>query len=418
MHSYITKNLFFILGLAACLNSTMFPAAHRREPEVRCAIFSRINNIDYLLLAHNKQFNSWNVFNAPARLNLSALTVAYNQSNRVLNDCILAQGFPCEYNKFIDSATGDSYIVYIFNCFPVDEQTLNTQCINEYRDNFKYVPIHLLLSLNQPILHVCHDRMVSNKIGTATKPMKLSESMLHFVQENWSLLQNWILLYINSLHTQVNSHNMTLPLQQPTTRSTACSAVTWAEYKEMLVEICQADDTWSLKDRGFYSNESKTEEIFNTLKPHLELSMEAMKQYQKTYNVIVHRQPHHDTLIVGCGNILPYREGFFVFFIDNYGGPAPIYRAKHAHTNCDTIDPDFARNPTIVGGFGYTDITPIFNGHRYKRIILEGIRVGDSPYAIQLLHNLLDDNGYVFTNYGGPENPISKKALAESSHLL
>jgi|GEM_PF-4686111 len=78
-------------------------------------------------------------------------------------------------------------------------------------------------------------------------------------------------------------------------------------------------------------------------------------------------------LVIGCGNIPPYKEGLYVYFIDNYGPPGKEYRLRHAHADADTIDPDFARNPTILATFGAPSLIALFNGKKYREIKIEGI---------------------------------------------
>lgn len=149
------------------------------------------------------------------------------------------------------------------------------------------------------------------------------------------------------------------------------------------------------------------EKIFNTLQ--IETKPEDWQFTINSHKVIMNRAPKHDKLVIGCGNIPKYSEEVGdVEFIDNYGGNKFEYRHKHSHSDADTIDPDFARNPTFVAEFGETPMHELFNGHKYKEILIEGIRilpwdlasVGHSaaPYTIDSLIALLDKDGIVNDN--------------------
>lgn len=130
------------------------------------------------------------------------------------------------------------------------------------------------------------------------------------------------------------------------------------------------DLQWYLKVR--HSNQEK---IFSTL--DIQLPKDKIVEYFTKYGVIVNRMPQHDILIVGCGNLPKYQEDIFAHMIDNYGEKAPLYRSKHSHPEADTIDPDYARNPTIIGYFASQLLTDLFKDefdyqHKYKEIIFEG----------------------------------------------
>lgn len=218
------------------------------------------------------------------------------------------------------------------------------------------------------------------------------------------------------------------------------SDLTWQDYKKMVEGVVQAEVdslpeqfrqdksftktiTWVLEPRCYskgqqfyHGQEGKNfdcfEQIFNTLE--ITVPTYQIKEYYDKYKVILNRPPQHDTLVIGCGNLLPAKEGLLVYYIDNYGLSGEEYRVKHAHKNCDTIDPDYARNPTIVGAFGITDITGLFKGHKYKKIIIEGIAIESNPFTDLLLINLLTDDGDVkyykrhFTEYSDKQPTASK----------
>ena len=224
-------------------------------------------------------------------------------------------------------------------------------------------------------------------------------------------------------------------------RSDLLSGISWPEYKQMLEGTVQAqidalpeklrnDEsitqaiTWVLKPRcylngdwqegrymGFKGFFDCSEQIFKTL--DIKVPASSIRKFYHLDKVIVHRYPQHDTLIVGCGNLLLPLPGITVQFVEDHDGFQNRYQyiADHEHKDCDTIDPDFARNPTIVGAFGINDITNVFNDHTYKKIILEGIQVEHLPFSLKLLINLLDEDGVVedFSafNPGGQYGDIS-----------
>lgn len=135
-------------------------------------------------------------------------------------------------------------------------------------------------------------------------------------------------------------------------------------------EFESMDITWFLNDRRH-----NQEKIFSTL--DIQLPKDKIIEYFNKYEVIVNRLPQHDILIVGCGNVPSYQENIYAYMIDDFGEEAPIYRSNHSHPEADTIDPDYARNPTIIAYFANQPLTDLFKDefdyqHRYKEIKFEG----------------------------------------------
>merc|ERR1739848_651579 len=103
----------------------------------------------------------------------------------------------------------------------------------------------------------------------------------------------------------------------------------------------------------------------------IEVNTNIEEIFESNRNFILHRKPTHNALIVGCGNLkqskikIPHIDcGHYTVDVD--------YRSRHSHENCDTIDQDFARNPTIVGNF--FDLNgAMFESYRWKTIVFEGV---------------------------------------------
>ncbi len=197
--------------------------------------------------------------------------------------------------------------------------------------------------------------------------------------------------------------------------------------------VCKIDKQYC-KDRYQYQDLKK---IFDTLE--IQMDKTEIEQMYQQFDVVVNRQPLNDTLVIGCGNVPAYRNDIFVCCVDDYNNPYAAddtfdcsllktfsidYRHKHGHVNCDTIDVDFARNPTIVGCFGEgkVNFVPVFKGHKYKRIVLEDISatVLKAPLTRIMLLNLLADDGVVYmgsfeNNKCGIGFKVTKKQLERCS---
>lgn len=109
--------------------------------------------------------------------------------------------------------------------------------------------------------------------------------------------------------------------------------------------------------------------IFESL--NIRLSLEEIVDTFNKHKVIMNRKPKNSHLRIGCGNLPSYNPEICVFYIDDYGKDDPTYRARHQHSDEDTLDPDFARNPTIVGKIDELD-PAAFKGHLYQKITTEG----------------------------------------------
>jgi len=104
-------------------------------------------------------------------------------------------------------------------------------------------------------------------------------------------------------------------------------------------------------------------------------------------------------LIVGCGN----NPCFDLDFIDDETGES--YRDQHIHNDAATIDPDIARNPTVVAFFGYQEL-PMFPDGAFDKIYFEGFcfepEEGDALDELGILtkqlYRLLNEGGKFYSN--------------------
>ena len=197
----------------------------------------------------------------------------------------------------------------------------------------------------------------------------------------------------------------------------------WHEYRALLSKIyTDSRDIKFLLERSCYDehriNIYCADRIFKTIGAYITEPLENIERNAELFHVIVNRKPQYDTLIIGCGNLVQVTEDVLVMQIDDYQGDERkfIYRSAHSHENCDTLDIDWAKNPTIVAWFGSGDITPVFEGHRYKKIICEGVDITPHPYTVQQLYNILEEDGIVlfdFCDGKGPLGAITKQELEE-----
>lgn len=106
---------------------------------------------------------------------------------------------------------------------------------------------------------------------------------------------------------------------------------------------------------------------------------EILNAFQQ-YGVIMNRKPQHSELVIGCGNLPAHNHQICVHFIDNYGETAAAYRKKHQHLHQDTLDLDYARNPTYVADLH--SLNPaVFQGFRYQKICTEGVMILPVDYV-------------------------------------
>jgi hypothetical protein len=136
------------------------------------------------------------------------------------------------------------------------------------------------------------------------------------------------------------------------------------------------------------------------------------------------RKPKSKFLLLGCGNISPYQIGSGVDEIDNIGSD---YRDIHSHEGFDTIDADFAKNPSLIAAIPIFDSEkssvfderffekyPIEN--RYEAIYLEGLISPTSKEIsskqAKFLLRLLAKNGKIFqTSHISGEEEITSHVL-------
>lgn len=146
---------------------TTYSAAHRRHTraqEVRSVVLAMDNGgkINILLAFEPRITKKWTVFSAPRSKGLPSGELVINQTNNVLNlDNVTAPqieigNWPNAYG------TNDLYYAFFYPSFPVSQQTLNTSGVNEYRSQFRYVPLA---------------DVIQNRTG-----LKISESLVNYLQ--------------------------------------------------------------------------------------------------------------------------------------------------------------------------------------------------------------------------------------------
>ncbi len=152
--------------------------------------------------------------------------------------------------------------------------------------------------------------------------------------------------------------------------------------------------------------------VFNTL--DIRIPAQEMRDYYKRFGIIVHRTPGKKKLIIGCGNLGHLLPNLAVSHIDELNrDKSQHYRSKHGHEDSDTLDSNFAKNPTIVAIFGDQDLTKLFDTHKYELIIIEGMPITGmrEPFMTQQLHSLLADGGKVEIMSGGFSGTFTKNDL-------
>lgn len=132
----------------------------------------------------------------------------------------------------------------------------------------------------------------------------------------------------------------------------------------------------------------------------INVSMDKIRRVYHETGVIQLREvdSHADTLMIGCGNRpLSDSGGYPIDPIDD-----PTYHENHAHTGAITVDPDLAKNPTIVVFFGDQSLSALLKSHQFKKIIIEGVALMEedglplAPYTYSEIDRLLSDDGKLY----------------------
>eukprot|EP01097_Dermamoeba_algensis_P010921 TRINITY_DN8298_c0_g1_i1.p1 TRINITY_DN8298_c0_g1~~TRINITY_DN8298_c0_g1_i1.p1 ORF type:complete len:307 (-),score=54.32 TRINITY_DN8298_c0_g1_i1:254-1063(-) len=170
---------------------------------------------------------------------------------------------------------------------------------------------------------------------------------------------------------------------------------------------------------GVFDMYQDDQQMLAAIKEYLvcELTPSEMYEKFKKWNVIVNRKPKNGGLVVGCGNLPPYSSAFGAIpLVDPPGESPQTYRRSHRHFHFDTICPEYAANPTIVGFFGadVNELTILFAGHRYHLIHFEDVAilpwdvitydtlpfVEASRFVWRWISDLLADDGYIIDSFG------------------
>lgn len=390
MKNSFMKIGWYVLGIViASIGIQMFAATGRqRTPMVRVIPYSihpQDGTINMLLVAHPS--NLWGPLEtsrtADDRHAASTLLQSLSPAYRLLDN----------YIEHVGRTTGDHYFFVT-----VPYKTVLELGKSSSRDCL-WASANLLAREQTPLVQ---------RLGKRVQ-IRLTHSFFEFLQRNWPA----IAAHIGQLQgehgvptdTGVRRQGMPTAAQWPVATGVGYpqEPITWPEYERMLMTMlgtgkggCGAEQSCYEYDETRHEKISRrdcSEEVFRAL--DIQLTPAQVRECFARFGIIVHRQPKERTLVIGCGNLPPYKEGFNVSQIDDYIGheKQQEYRQKHAHEQCDTIDPDFSRNPTILCSFGHSDITPLFGRHKYSQIIIEGIQLRGDLDTIKLINNLLEDSG-------------------------
>jgi len=388
MKNSFMKIGWYVLGIVIASIGVQMFAATQRTPMVRVIPYSihlQDGTINMLLVAH--PFNLWGPVEtartADDRRAASTLLRSLSPDYRL----------PDNYIEHVGRITGDHYFFV-----EVPYKTVLDLGRSSSRDCL-WASANLIAREQNPLVQ---------RLGKRVQ-IRLAHSFFEFLQRNWPA----IAAHIAQLHSKPAETTDTGVRRQgrPAAALSAVATgagypqepITWPEYERMLMTMlgtgkgdCGAEQSCYEYDetrKEKIARRDCSEEVFRAL--DIQLTPAQVRECFARFGVIVHRQPKESRLIIGCGNLPPYKEGFYISQVDDYIGHENRheYRQKHAHEQCDTIDPDFSRNPTILCSFGHSDITPLFGGHKYSQIIIEGIQLRGDLDTIKLIDNLLEDGG-------------------------
>lgn len=137
-----------------------------------------------------------------------------------------------------------------------------------------------------------------------------------------------------------------------------------------------------------------------------EFSIEKMEECFKKYGVVQLRELNKEakTLVIGCGHdyidldIFPDIEYLENRITDN---------KEHSHAGQVTVDIDLMRNPDILANFGKAFLSPLFQGHKFEKVIFEGFAPEISKEICQDTLNLLKTNGKILICAGSEEEDFT-----------
>lgn len=399
--------LFMVLAFSfAVAHSLLYGAAaprkYWRDPMVRVvpyAIHVPTGNINFLLRL-DPMSKAW----APASEYVRGGTQNRVQAQAIIRGIDSDYTFSANTVEQVDPVSGD---LYYFTPVPFKHVTA-----------FEKTHVYTWASGDDVSKN---KTIVVQRLGKKEQ-IQLSQSFFDFLSKNWAGIAASIKPAPVAQKTLFNvqpqaaalvrfQHSVQLPVTTPLAHITghgySQAPITWPEYHKMLAEMfeksviemteatCYTPGSAQGEKNTYYNC---SEEAFNML--DITLSPAQVRECYARFGVIVHRPPMHDTLIVGCGNLLPHKPGFNVSQVDdNLGHENRVsYRFNHAHAQCDTLDPEFHKNPTIVTLFGKTDLTELFGGHVYKIIFVEGLQPSVlfyTPESTKLVDDILAADGKI-----------------------
>ena len=362
-----------------------------------------------LLLKFDPATGAWGPANSPIRTTLD--------DRAIVNDIL--HGISPDYDltpratEQRDPTTGDHYYVA-----PIAYKT-----VSELKKTGTYVWANGIDASHQQFPTV---RRLGKK-----EQINLSRSFFEFLNQHWPIIAASIQGRTSAPTTsQVPTGVAATTSTSITGHGYSQAPITWPEYKEMLTKMFGKDPdraTYALSTPCYIPDAAEeisrtydcSEQAFNALE--ITLPPSYIRECSAQYNTIIHRAPCHDKLIIGCGNITPPREGVYMVHIDNYIGHnnRVRYRNDHKHPQFDTIDLQYAKNPTIVAEFGACNIIDLFGSRKYQEIIFEGLSaegvIVSTPYAKKLLYELLADDGRIVAYDGVGWRTVinNKKELAD-----
>lgn len=197
--------------------------------------------------------------------------------------------------------------------------------------------------------------------------------------------------------------------------------------KEKLIALYEDYLNWQPDDACALDYFKRSLKLFKELIPHLdiELSINEIEAAYSNYGVILFRKIDKKvrSLLIGCGNKPCSDDGGYIMhrLLENDSDHLDYqrqkrYRKEHVHDGFITIDPDFAKNPTIVAYFGHRELT-LFSDHHFDKIVVEGIYIAQLSAGESELKRLLSKNGKLYeagagdlTTIGTSVDKLAKEA--------
>ncbi len=175
---------------------------------------------------------------------------------------------------------------------------------------------------------------------------------------------------------------------------------------------CFFKNEWILDENHVFDLTNFHNKQFDYRNLEVSLQLHEIQEIYQTRGVIQLRpiDKSATTLIIGCGNgRLSNCGGLAHAFKSNYylkDGYDGKYSLNHLHPEAVTIDPSLAANPTIVAFFGNQQVSQIFEGQKFDKIIFEGyFTSSEQKFRKFDLFHLLNKNGQIFSCTNSTRGP-------------